>query len=256
MRTDRFRSSRRAKIFELLQAHSPLSVGYLVSTLGVTGATIRADLQALSLQHSVIRTHGGAVRGSAAATLPLENRLRKNNDKKKIIGKAAAQLVKNGDHIALDASSTALAVIPFLASLTNVTVVALTIAAAGKLMHMPGIRVILPGGELRAESSSLVGPQTLAFLKKIRIKTSFIGAQALDISQGLYDVDMSEAEVKKALIQISEKSVAIVDSSKWDEVALAPFASFKEISIFITDKDCPPLCVQKVRSMGVDVILA
>jgi DeoR/GlpR family transcriptional regulator of sugar metabolism len=256
MRTDRFRNARRADILNQLRAQGPLSVERLAHSLGVTTATIRTDLASLSRQDSLIRTHGGALTIKSGLVLPLEQRLQKNSEKKEAIGRAGAGLVKDGDIIGLDASSTVLAMIPFLKNLRNVTVVALNIAAANKLMLIPSLRVIVAGGELRPESASLVGAQTTAFLSTMRIKTAFIGAQAISIDRGLSDVDMAEAEVKQTLMRISQSTVALVDSSKWSAVGLAPFASFADIAVFVTDTDCPLRYVQTLKSKGVHVVIA
>jgi DeoR/GlpR family transcriptional regulator of sugar metabolism len=256
MRTDRFKNTRRAEILNQLRAQGPLSVERLAHSFGVTAATIRSDLASLSRQDSLIRTHGGALTIKSGPVLPLEQRLQKNSEKKETIGRAGAGLVRDGDIIGLDASSTALAMIPFLKNLHNVTVVVLNIAAASKLMLVPSLRVIVAGGELRPESASLVGAQTTAFLSAMRIKTAFIGAQAVNIDLGLSDIDMAEAEVKQTLMRISQSTVALVDSSKWREVGLAPFASFADIAVFVTDSDCPPGYVRTLKSKGVHVILA
>jgi DeoR/GlpR family transcriptional regulator of sugar metabolism len=256
MRTDRYKNARRADILNQLRAQGPLSVKRLAHNFGVTAATIRSDLASLSRQDSLIRTHGGALTIKSGPVLPLEQRLQKNSKEKEAIGRAAVKLVEDGDIIGLDASSTALAMIPFLKNLRNVTVVVLNIAAANKLMLIPSLRVVVAGGELRPESASLIGTQTTAFLNTMRIKTAFIGAQAISIDLGLSDVDMAEAEVKQTLMRISQQTVALADSSKWHEVGLSPFASFSDIAVFVTDSNCPRKYIKSLEPKGVHVVLA
>jgi DeoR/GlpR family transcriptional regulator of sugar metabolism len=50
-----------------------------------------------------------------------------------------------------------------------------------------------------------------------------------EMSPWNFVVKLLESEVKKTLMAISRKTVALIDSSKWTEVALSPFASVKVV---------------------------
>src|SRR5690349_5000727 len=121
--------SRAERIVRLVEANGRASVGQLSRLLSVSEATVRKDLAALERQGRLLRTHGGATAGPAQAAgmpsrseLAFEVRERLQVAEKAAIGRAAAELVKDGDSIALDASTTALHVARSLKSRNELTV--------------------------------------------------------------------------------------------------------------------------------------
>ncbi|HMB06581.1 MAG TPA: DeoR family transcriptional regulator [Isosphaeraceae bacterium] len=74
--------------------------------LGVSGSTVRRDLEALDQAGSVKRTHGGAVYSSEMRALPaLEDRLTTAAEKR-AIGRATAALLDDGDMVLLGGGTT------------------------------------------------------------------------------------------------------------------------------------------------------
>src|SRR4051812_12964123 len=112
MRTLKFRNERRDKILVLLLTRRKMTVSELSKQLRVTGATIRADLEALTQENKLIRTYGGALvpRDTPQPEIPMDVRLRDQVEEKQAIGRLAASLVRDGMVVALDASTTSLAV--------------------------------------------------------------------------------------------------------------------------------------------------
>src|SRR5947207_3193330 len=96
MRTLKFRNERREKILGLLSARGRMTVRELSKQLRVTGATIRADLEALTQQNKLIRTFGGAlVPQEGSSEMPLDVRQRSQAAEKQAIGRLAASLVSD-----------------------------------------------------------------------------------------------------------------------------------------------------------------
>ena len=98
MRTIRFRNERREKIVGLLLSKRRMSVTELSKQLRVTGATIRADLEALTQENKLIRTYGGALapQKAAAPELAMDVRMHSQVEQKQAIGRMAASLVQDG----------------------------------------------------------------------------------------------------------------------------------------------------------------
>src|SRR3989442_747704 len=106
---------RRERISQLVDANGRASVAQLSRLLSVSEATVRKDLAALETEGRLLRTHGGATASRTQGAgmrsrneLAFEVRERLQVAEKAAIGRAAAELVKDGDSIALDASTTAL----------------------------------------------------------------------------------------------------------------------------------------------------
>jgi len=256
MRTQRFRKDRQSQILATLSSQTATAVDVLAQKLGVSGATIRADLAALEKQQRVIRTHGGARKCEPLQNWPLEQRLKLCKKQKQAIARAACQFIANGDTIALDASSTALAMVPFLSDFSQLTVVTTNLTAVAALQPNPRCQIVVPGGEFNPETSSLQGPLTTLFLKKTPVKTVFFSATALHPELGLLEASSAEAEVKKALILCSRQQVGLVDASKWDEVALFEIAQPYKLTALISDDSLSIHSRKVLKKTGTRLVVA
>lgn len=258
MRTLKFRNERREKILGLLLSKRRMSVGELSKQLRVTGATIRADLEALTQEHKLIRTYGGAVVPHEAPQpeMPMDVRLRNQVEEKQAIGRMAAAMVEDGMVVALDASTTSLAVSRFLRSRKTLTVITNSLAVASQLVDATGVNVIMPGGTLRHESSSLVGPEVVQFLSRLEVDLCFMSAHSIHATRGLGEVNQSETEVKRALAGISRKVIALADSTKWNRVSVTYFWPLAQVDTVITEGRISKEIQASLRDADVKFLLA
>lgn len=145
-----FATERRDRIIDLLQERKRITVKELSSEMGVSEATLRADLNKMELDGLLTRTHGGAVLNDEKENETSFNvRQKKNKVEKAKIASKAFQHIEEKQCILLDASSTALE----LAQLIKDTPIRLTIVTTGlqtalELKENPDITVILVGGLL------------------------------------------------------------------------------------------------------------
>jgi DeoR/GlpR family transcriptional regulator of sugar metabolism len=246
---------RRQQILEAIEKAGQLSVAELSVYFDVSEVTIRQDLQALSEQGLLLRTRGGAVSTNTMPEFSFDVRQQQYAAKKTRIGLAAANLVSPGDTIILDASTTAHASIPYLKVLPELTVITNSLRAAISLLDAPQIQVILPGGHLRRESISLVGPTRADLLPEINVQIGFFGARGVTVEQGLTDVNLNEVAMKQAMVEHCRRVVGMVDARKWGKVAASTFATLEQIDTLITDNDAPADLVRQIQQHQVEVIL-
>jgi len=253
---DLFLQERRERILDQVSQDGRVSVTALSRAFSVSEVTIRGDLQALADQNLIVRTHGGAVPATGRYyDLSLTRRRQQQIDEKGRIGQAGAELVRDGDAIFLDSSSTALSIAQRLKFHRHLTIITNSLVIAQDMLDATGATVVLLGGTLRRDTASLVGEQWLEPLKKYNIQKGFFGAHGLNIPEGLTDVSEAEAEVKRPLIAVCRQSIAVIDATKWGRVGLASFAGTKDINCVISDKRAPQPMVEAVRSLGIEVIL-
>ncbi len=248
-------TERRQAIIAALEEAGQLSVAELSQRFGVTEVTIRADLQALSEQGLVQRVRGGAMATTALPELSYDVRKQLHAAQKTRIGKMAATLIRNGDTIAIDASTTAQAITPHLQHLAELTVITNSLKVAMALLVYPQIHVLMPGVSLRRESISLVGPIENSAIADIHIRLGFFGARGFTLQEGLTDVNLDEVRTKRELVARCRHVIGVIDAHKWGQVATATFASLDQIDTIITDSDAPEHMVEDVRARGVRVIL-
>jgi DeoR/GlpR family transcriptional regulator of sugar metabolism len=258
--TIRSRLERRDAIARIIEERGRASVLELSELFSVSGATLRKDLAGLEEEGRLVRTHGGALASRPGGfgerdrtELAFEVRERLCVAEKVAIAGAAAELVREGDSIALDASTTALHVAKNLRSRRELTVVTNGIRIAAELAGLPGYTVLMPGGVLRWEAFSLIGEWGAPMLRRIHIETAFLGAVGFTLTEGLTDVNTGESQFKRLLVEAARSVVAVIDSSKWDRVALTSFCPIERLNLVITDSRAPAGMVESVRGLGIEV---
>jgi DeoR/GlpR family transcriptional regulator of sugar metabolism len=255
-----FASERQQLIARLVQEHGRARVGDLARRFGVSAVTIRKDLQALEAEGRLIRAHGGAI--AVAGNRPessFEVRERVQPDAKDRIGRLAAGMVVDGESIAFDASTTALAVARHLRARggwVHLTVITNGLRIAQELAGIPGITVAMPGGFVRWEALSVVGPLGDGLFRKVNVQKAFLGAAGFSLESGLSDATEEEAQIKRSMADAARQVIGIVDSTKWGRSAFATFCRLGDLSAVIADDGAPAATVVALRERGIEVHLA
>jgi ribose transport system substrate-binding protein len=240
---------RRRRILRLLREQSGLKVTELAQLLDVSEGTIRNDLTALEEEGHLTRVRGGAILndGHLMRSSAFMARARVNVAAKQRIGRWAADMVEDGDSILLDASTTISHMAPFLQDLNNLTIVTNGVEVGLTLARNPSHTVILIGGVLRYNDSSVVGHLGEKILDDLHIKTAFMSCSGFSVETGLTQTDIQEAQLKSRMIRSAERVVALIDSSKFGKVDLTPFASVEHVSQILTDSNVDPRVVEQLR---------
>lgn len=253
-----FTPERRQQIIRILEEEQRVTVIDLSQHFAVSEVTIRKDLAWLEAQGLAMRTHGGAILTAAevgSGELGFDLRVRLRRVEKERIGEAAARYVQDGETIALDASTTALAMVPYLRSKRELTVVTNGMRTAMGLIEMPGVSVLMVGGMLRQESFSLVGKWGRSVLEQVHISKAFVGARGITAREGLTDANGEEVELKREMVEVAKEVIGVIDASKWDQVALATFCRFERLTRIITDGQAPAELVKRIGELGIEIIL-
>ena len=259
MSGDVFASERQDQIARIVEEHGRARVADLARLFRVSGVTIRKDLVALDSAGRVQRAHGGAIvaeRSRPERAFEVRERLQRGE--KMLIGEAAAQLVHDGESIALDASTTALYLARALKARdgwSQLTVITNGLRIASELAGYPGITVAMPGGWVRWEALSLVGELGDAAFERINIQTAFVGASGFTVEAGLSDATEEEAHIKQSMVTAASEIVAIVDHTKWGRNAFATFCPTARITRVVTDARAPSAMVDELGNRGIDTRL-
>jgi DeoR family transcriptional regulator of aga operon/DeoR family fructose operon transcriptional repressor len=164
-------------------------------------------------------------------------------------------MVANGDAIALDSSSTALAIAQQLKQRRHLTIITNSLAVAQEMLDAPDVNVVVSGGRVRRDTTSLVRTDGLKSACTFNIQKGFFGAHGIHVPGGLTDVNAEEAEMKRWLISMCRQVVAVVDATKWGKVGLVSFAQPEQLTTVITDNHAPAELVEPVRALGTEIIL-
>jgi DeoR/GlpR family transcriptional regulator of sugar metabolism len=244
---------RHKMIMEALHQRSPVLVGELAATLQCSEMTVRRDLDVLERSGGLRRVHGGAASVALTAEeTPYGVRALEFREAKAAIGAAAAGLLADGETVILDGGTTAMEVARAIRT-RRMTVMPLALWPVLELHESPGIKLLLPGGEVRPGELSFTGCLTEASFAQLRFDTYVMGPCGIDAKAGVTTHFLAEAAVKRAAARTSQRVIAVADSSKLGRVAFGYVCDLDDIDIVLTDGEADQQTVDQLRAAGVDL---
>jgi DeoR family transcriptional regulator of aga operon len=250
--------SRRQKILQLLSEAGQVLVDDLSKQFQVSEVTIRNDLDQLEKKNMLLRARGGAIKLETGVGLDqrLADKNKINYQEKAKIGKRAAQLVNEADTIIIDSGSTTAEMVKNLPDFQDLTVITNALNIASQLMIKPHINMIIPGGYLRKNMLSLVGPQAEKSLRNFNVDKAFLGVDGFDTRNGIFTPNVEEARLNEIMIEISKEVILLADSSKFKKRSFAFICHINQIDKVITDDKILEDDRKRLLDAGVEVIIA
>jgi DeoR/GlpR family transcriptional regulator of sugar metabolism len=248
---------RKKEIVRLLEDGGTVRVGDLSKRFGVTDETIRRDLERLEAEGVILRTHGGAVLNPKDNGFepPVLQRESIHLEQKKAIGKYAASLVREGEIIALDASTTGLQLAKHLPN-RPLTILTYSFAIANELLKKKEISVILIGGNLDSDSMAITGKSAENMVEGYHVDKFFFSCQGFDYQRGVSEPYESHARVKEKILEISDDLILIADSSKFQRKSLIRLLGLEDVDLLITDDGMPELERRELENKGIKLVVA
>jgi DeoR family transcriptional regulator, fructose operon transcriptional repressor len=231
---------RTSRLLEMLQINKRQGVQMMADSLGVSVATIRRLLARLEADGKVIRTHGGARLSPQLGTdysYYLASTLRSRE--KTLIGRAAAEIVASGDRLFLDSGTTVLKLAESLSlhvqagTLKNLVVLTNSLALVEAMARW--CKVILVGGQVRAERRDVGGPITEETLRQFHVSKAFLGADAIHIRSGFMTTDESTAKMNEIVLRNAARAFVLADSEKFRRDSFIRYAALGEVETILTD---------------------
>jgi DeoR/GlpR family transcriptional regulator of sugar metabolism len=245
---------RRQSLLDLLQKQPGLRVPEIAKALDVSEGTVRNDLNALEEEGRLKRVHGGAVlkEQSQFQNNSFMRRYEQNVAAKLAIAREAALLVKDGDSILLDASSTVYYLARALSERQGLRVVTNGFEVARELAENPSNNVILIGGVVNNDSSSVTGLLSERIIEDLRIEKAFLSCSGFSLERGMTEILLAEAQIKRKVIESSRALYALVDSSKFGKEDLTSFASPRKVTRLFTDDGISSEWMERVQQAGIE----
>lgn len=244
---------RRLSLLELLRKQPGLRVPELAEALRVSTGTVRNDLNALETEGRLTRVHGGAILTEQAnfQSTSFSIRHQEHAAEKTWIARCAARLVKDGDAILLDASSTAYYFAFAIKDCQRLRVVTNGIDVARLLAQNPTNTVILIGGVLNPDGSSVTGLFSEEIIQELHIQKAFVSCSGFALERGMTEVHLDEAQLKRKAIESTTELYALIDSSKLGKQDLTLFARTEQITHLFTDSGLAPEWAARLRQAGI-----
>ena len=248
---------RQQRICDHIAHRGECSIEELVERFGVSGMTVRRDLQALADQGKVIRTHGGAALAERVSfEFEFLKQRRENLSAKQAIAAVAAAEVRDGESIMLDSGTTTLELSRLLCGKKGLTVITNSLPIAAQLQYAERIEVLLLGGCLRAASPDLVGAITETNLENIRADAVFLGADGIDRQGGVYQESPEVARLLTKMAASAGRVYVVADGSKLGKTALWRFGRLRDWAALVTDAGADRSMLAALKKAGVRVLRA
>lgn len=234
-------TDRKKQILEILLKEKEINVKDLAKRLYISEPSVRRDLAELEKEKFLRRTHGGAVLeelNSSSLKIPFIIRELEQSDAKIHIARQAAELVKDGDVIMLDASSSAYNVIPFLSTRTNLTVITSGVKTLMRLAEY-GINAYSTGGHLLPSCLSLTDHDATSMLAHYNADIVFFSCRGLSADGLLTDFSIEENHIRSKMLQNARTSVLLCNSKKINQKYIHTLCSIEDVDYCFSDVELP-----------------
>lgn len=248
---------RRNKIEQIINKERSVLVTELAKQFDVTSETIRADLEKLEKLGVLVRTYGGATLvDNSEIELAITERDIVNYEGKQRIGKYAASLIKDGETIFLDASTSAWHLARYIKGKRGLTVITNAEKIVSELSGCDHIHVVCAGGELTPRNMSFVGRVAEKTIREnYYANKCFFSCKGVTLGRGLVDSSESEAEIKKAMLSCSESAVFLCDKNKIGRLGVPRVCALNSIDYFITDAELTEEWTQELAQEDVKLVI-
>lgn len=251
---------RRAQIVRIVQENQRVAVDDLAAALAISRETIRRDLNELAAQGRLRKIHGGATLADprligADAEGAFQTRLLENTAAKRAIARSAVQLFEPGDTLFVDTGTTTLFFAEELAAARGLTIITNSAAIAALAARGNANTTYLIGGEYRSESSENLGPLTVEQIGRFHANNAVIAIGSVE-TDGVFDFDLKEADVARAMIAQSRSVTVLADASKFGRGGLIKITPLANIGRIVTESRPPKDIAAALKNAGVAVIVA
>lgn len=249
--------TRKEEIINLLSEQRSVSTVELAERFNVSLETIRRDFKELEEIKMIRRVHGGAILYTEYGIEPdYTYRTAENYNEKFLIGKKAAELVKDGESIIIDIGTTSLEFARFLKGKKNLTVLTNSLKIAYELMSEREITVLLLGGKVRYGEGTTSGYWSENMIDGFYADKLFLGTGAIMPQYGIMDYHMEETNLRRHYIKQSKQVIALADHSKFGIKALNQVCSTSDLDMIVTDEKTDKKMLKELKDIGVQIVIA
>jgi len=230
------KNERQHQIYEQLGERGYTTVKELSRLLYTSESSIRRDLAAMERLGMVRRSYGGAELSSGRnPVIPFDTRSYDHAAQKRKIAEKTAALIKEGEVIFLDQSSTCYFLAQALTRFKSLTVVSNNLEILSLLSHT-SLTVIASGGVVsKVNNNCLLGGGARRCFEEIYADWMFFSANALSSDGVITDCTAEEVELRRVMMKHAAKTVFLCDSTKLGRRAPYRQCDLSEIDMALSE---------------------
>ena len=247
---------RRQLIAEAVMAEGSMRIEDLTARFGISLMTAHRDVDEL-VSRGLFRKTRGIV--TAAPTSLIESsdvyRSTRQAAEKKAIAEAAMQFIEPGQAIFFDDSTTVLQMAAHLPAKVPLTAITNSLNLMNALREIRDLTILGLGGHFYNWCNAFMGRMTTSEIMRLRADTVFMSMSAI-IDDIVFHQSPELVETKRAMFDCSARRILLADHTKFERRALHSFAALTEFDIVIVDDATPVVHLERMRSKGINVVVA
>lgn len=244
---------RRSRIIQELVSAGQVPIDELARRCGVSRMTVHRDLDILLARGLLRKGRGGP---APASSLLVESnfhyRMHQRAGVKRALALAAARHIASGQVVVLDDSTTTLPITDSIRTLDAATVITNSLPIVEALEEAPHVDVICTGGHLIPTFRAFFGLACEASLSALRADIVFLSTSAVR-GHAVQHQSQEVVRAKRAMMQMAERRVLVVDHTKFGRTALNNFARMDEFDHIIVDDGLSAETAAALREQGLSL---
>lgn len=233
------KNEREREIINLLKSEKGfITVKELCQKLYASESSIRRDLTTLENRGIVKRTYGGAeLITNFSSVIAFNKRYHHSVEEKKAIAKKASKLIKDGNIIFLDQSSTSFYLANELLNKNALTVITNNIEIL-YLLSNSTIKVVSSGGFLSPQNRNcLIGPDAHSIFENTYADIVFFSAKSLSNDGIISDCTREEVALRNSMLKNAAKKIFLCDSKKFSTRSTYKQCTLSDIDFLISESE-------------------
>ncbi|MCI2058008.1 MAG: DeoR/GlpR family DNA-binding transcription regulator [Oscillibacter sp.] len=252
---------RQNEILKLLLLEHSLKTENLASHFNVSIETIRRDINTMEQAGLIKKVYGGiSLVSDSMHMTSLETwnvRLAHAHAEKVHIVTRALELIPDNAVIALDIGTTTYELSRLLNAKKNLSIITNSLLISSELARNTSHKIYCIGGLVMPNEVVTSGVFARNFLNNFASIDLFIGsADGITLKSGITEFNEAVIDVKRQLIARADRTVALIDHSKFGKEALFVSWDLRTIDVLVTDSEAPKKELEMIQKLGVEIIVA
>ena len=233
----------------------------LCETFGISIETVRRDLDSLQAEGFIRKVYGGAslaeLSNNAINVDEWSVRINTNAESKFQMAQKVVELIPEGSTVFLDSGTSVYEVSTLMAQKKSLTVLTNSIRVAEVLGMNPGITVYFIGGVIQPDILASSGIFASEFLSNFyHIEYAIISCDGFVSTVGTTEQSLSITLLKKQILEKTEKTILVVDHSKFGISGSCICCPISKISMVITDSQTDINEIEELQKKSINVVVA
>ncbi len=239
---------RQQKILGILREMEPqrsISVKELAAMFYSSESSIRRDIIAMEKRGLITHIYGGVMLAQYKnSVMPANIRDSENFAAKEQVAAVAADMIKSGDTIFLDSSSTSRRILKYVTgNKKNIRVITNNLRIFSDY-EKTGIQLYCTGGTYNPQNHNFLGHAAESYIKRTSADVVFFSSIGLSHAGEINDVSEEETSMRSVMLSRARRKVFLCDSSKIGISKFITLCNISEVDDVVCDK---PELIEEIR---------